>query len=184
MVAAFDLAFHERHRVLDDPTDRLLGHAGQFLVTATPGDGRLGGVDVGDVPSRLGGIERRGAGVAEKVEQAGARFEFLRALGDPFPVRGLLGEDAELLGIVHEPQLEAELAQLGLPFLGAVALQLPAAFAAAFFVFGDGAGPFGGGQGLAPPGLGFAPDHADAADLLELEAVAGIQEAVTLPVAH
>ena len=52
------------------------------------------------------------------------------------------------------------------------------------FVLGDGAGPFGGGQGFAPPGLGLAADHADAADLLELEAVAGIKEAVAIPVAH
>jgi hypothetical protein len=132
----------------------------------------------------LGGPERGGAGVAEEVEQARARFELLRPFGDPFPVRSLLGEDAELLRVVHEPQLEAELAELGLPLLGAVALEFPTAFPAAFFVFGDRAGPFGGGQGFAPPGLGFAPDHADAADLLQLEAVAGIQEAVTIPVAH
>jgi NADH-quinone oxidoreductase subunit G len=51
------------------------------------------------------------------------------------------------------------------------------AFATAFFVFRDGAGPFGGGEGFAPPGLGLAADHADAADLLEFEPVAGIEEA-------
>jgi hypothetical protein len=98
-------------------------------------------------------------------------------------VRRLFGEDAELLRIIHEPELEAELTELGLPFLGAVALELPAAFAAAFFMFGDGAGPFGGGQGFAPPGLGLTADHADAADLLEFEPVAGIEEAMSLPVA-
>ena len=98
-------------------------------------------------------------------------------------MRRLFGEDAELLGIIHEPELEAELAEQGLPFLGAVALELPAAFTAAFFVLGDSAGPFGGGQGFAPPGLGLATDHADAADFLEFEPVAGIEEAMSLPVA-
>ena len=98
-------------------------------------------------------------------------------------MRRLFGEDAELLGIIHEPELEAEFAELGLPFLGAVALEFPAPFAAAFFVLRDGARPFGGGEGLAPPGLGLAADHADAADLLEFEPVAGIEEAVSLPVA-
>ena len=98
-------------------------------------------------------------------------------------MRRLFGEDAELLRIVHEPELEAEFAELGLPFLGAVALKLPAPFAAAFFMLGDGAGPLGGGEGFAPPGLGLAADHADSADLLEFEPVAGIEEAMSLPVA-
>ena len=135
------------------------------------------------VPAGLGGAKRSGTSIAEKIEQAGAGFELLGARRDPFPVRGLFGEDPELLRIVHEPELKAEFAQLGLPFLGAVALELPVTFTAAFFVLGDGAGPFGGGEGFAPPGLGLTADHADAADLLEFEPVAGIEEAMSLPVA-
>ena len=50
-------------------------------------------------------------------------------------------------------------------------------------MLGDGAGPLGGGEGFAPPGLGLTADHADAADLLEFEPVAGIEEAMSLPVA-
>lgn len=139
---------------------------------------------MGDVPTGLGGPEGRRSRVAEKVKEARAWLEFLGAFGDPFPVRRLFGKDAKLLGIIHEPKLKAQLAKLGFPFLWAITLEFPVAFAPAFFVFRHGAGPLGRGEGFAPPGLGFAPDHADAANLLEFEAVAGIQEAVTIPVAH
>ena len=57
------------------------------------------------------------------------------------------------------------------------------AFAAAFLVLGHGLLPLGGRQGLGPPGLGLAADHAHAADLLELEAVARVEQAMPRPVA-
>ena len=153
------------------------------MVTATPGDRGLGGINVRHVPAGLGGDQRSRPGVAEKVEQAGSIRASGLLLGQPLPVGRLFGEDAKLLGIIHEAQLQLKFPQLRFPVAGAIAVELPAAFAPAFFVHRDGFSPFGPRQALAPPGFGFAADHADATDFLELEAVAGVQKAVAFPIA-
>ena len=62
-------------------------------------------------------------------------------------------------------------------------MEFPSTIPPRLFVHRDGLIPFAIGQGFAPPSFGFAPDHTDAANLLELEAVAGVEEAMPLPFA-
>ena len=103
LIAPLYFTFHERHRIFDDPADGGFGHAGEFLIAATPSHGGFGSIDVGDVPAGLSGDQRGRSRVAKKIKQAWALFASLFLLRNPFPVGRLFGKDPELLRIVHEP---------------------------------------------------------------------------------
>ena len=95
-----------------------------------------------------------------------------------FPVRGLLGEDAEVFGGVGEAGLEGEGAPLHGPFARGAGGEAPGAV---FVMDGVGAGPGEVGEGRFPPGFGFAADDDLGAEAFELAAAAGVEEGVVGP---
>ena len=101
--------------------------------------------------------------------------------GKPLPVGGLFWKHPDLLGLIHEAQLEPYVFKPRLPLLGRRAAESPAAIPPGFFMGRNRRGPLSWLQTFMPPCFRFASDDPDPGELLQFEAVARIQKAVLRP---
>lgn len=84
--------------VVDEPTDGAVSELRKRLIFAGPLDGFAGSVHVSDVRSGSGAREGGEAGVAEQRQNFWRCRGGLDGLGEPVPVAGLIGKNAEVAG--------------------------------------------------------------------------------------
>ena len=182
-LAAPHLAGHELARVVEDPADRRFAQLGDGLVLLGPGDRPLGGVDVRHLGPGLGRDQRGGPRVGEEIEDAGRLAAHLgQPLQHPLPVRQLLGEEAQVAE-AGESAEHGDAQHLQRPGLGQRLVLVPAAglavlLAAAGLELGVRPQPRAGIERRLPHGLRLRAVDREAAEALELAAVAAVEQRV------
>src|SRR5688572_2669127 len=95
--AAPNCAAREDQRVLQHPAQAVLAELRELGVLARPRERQARGVDVRDLGARAAREQARDAGVPEQVEDLRAVAGRAQPRLHPAPVRGLLGEDPDVL---------------------------------------------------------------------------------------
>ncbi len=136
---------------------------------------------MGDLGARAGGNQRRKPGVAEEVEHLHRPPRLLDQAGHVVPMRSLLGKDADMA----ERGEAAEIVNAVMPhrpgFAERCFWKTPAAHAFLVGVAGEhgvGAVPFAFGQRTPPDCLPFRADDAIGSVLLQLLAVAAVEQRI------
>ncbi len=126
---------------------------------------------MGDLGARLGGDQRRDAGIAEEIEYLQRPSGCGHLVAHPRPVGELFGKDADMAE-GGEPAKEIRIEELHRPGLAEhLARETPTAHAVLFGIAGkDGIGPlpYPCRQGLRPKRLGLGANDAIGTVLFEL----------------
>src|SRR5581483_585329 len=88
-----DLARNELCRIVDQPADRTLRHAGEGGILLARLDRFLGGIDMDETGAGRRQRESADAGIAEQVQRFGS---FTQSPAHPGPLRRHVGEEGEV----------------------------------------------------------------------------------------